>query len=137
ILGVYEPPANLAWAEAWARTEGLLAHLSRRVTRSGAAFGVAVSPACLEYDPRMRWIVGRIPPARARGLDYDYPHRRLADFLTRHGIPWVSLLPSLRAYYAATERSGCYDWDGHWDPEGHRVAAGVLKEFLQRLLHRG
>ena len=132
---VYGEPRTAAWREAWTTTEALIGHLRARVERSGARFAVALGPAGLEYDPTMRldWLRPGPQPPR----DFEYPYRRLAAFLDREGIRWVSLLPALRAHYQATGRAGCYPWDGHWDPEGHAVVAGALRGFVGELAADG
>jgi hypothetical protein len=124
-----------AWREAWTTTETPLGHLQARVGRSGARFAVALGPAGLEYDPTMRfeWLrPGPVPPR-----DFEYPYRRLAALLDRERIPWISLLPALRAHHEATGRSGCYAWDGHWDPEGHAVVAAALRGLVGELVASG
>jgi hypothetical protein len=40
----------------------------------------------------------------------------------------------LAAHYVATGRSGSYQWDGHWDADGHAVVATALEPFVARLL---
>jgi lysophospholipase L1-like esterase len=133
FLGVYQSPATPAWREAWATTEGLLRRLDRRVRAAGARFSVAVGPACFEYDPGARSYEVHHPAARARAWEFDYPYRRLAPLLSAEHIPWMSLRPALEAHAAATGRSGCYRWDGHWTPEGHAVVARALAPFVTGL----
>ena len=85
----------------------------------------------------MRWHTFLHPAVRDRHWDYDYPYGRLTELLTREGVPWISLLPPLRSHYDATGRPGCYDWDGHWDAEGHAVVADALAPFVAELARTG
>jgi len=134
IFGVYQPSSTPAWTEAWAATEAMLRRFATRVRASGARFGVALAPAGLEIDPGMRaWHDLFFPSVRGRAWDFGYPYRRLAGFFDREGIVWMSLLPPLRAHRAATGRSGYFDWDTHWDSEGHAVVAEALRDFVLAL----
>jgi hypothetical protein len=129
LLGVYGPLATPAWTEAWEATEAALGELAARVRAAGARFGIVLAPAGLEFVPHMRgWQEAFYPGLRGRTWDFDHPYRRLADLLTREGIPWTFLLPPLCAHFAATGHPGYYDWDGHWDVEGHGVVADALED---------
>jgi len=46
----------------------------------------------------------------------------------------MSLVPALRAHRERTGRSGYYEWDAHWDAEGHAVVAEALAPFVETLL---
>jgi hypothetical protein len=133
LFGVYGEPETLAWGEAWAASEGHVAQLAARVHESGATFGVVLAPWHVEYDPRsvLNVIFARGP---GRSWDFDYPYRRLGARLSEWKVAWTSLAPAFAAHFAATGRTGAYDWDGHWDAEGHAVVAAVLDPFLRRLL---
>jgi hypothetical protein len=133
-LGVYGTPATPAWTEGWETTEGLLVELAQAVGTAGSAFGVVLGPACFEYDAGLRVYEGLYPATRSARFDFDYPYRRFADLLDRHGIAWTSLRPPLEAHYRATGRPGCYPWDGHWNAEGHGVVAGALEPFVRHVL---
>jgi len=134
LLGVYGAPATIGWREAWDETERLLLHLAGRVRRSGMRFGVALAPAALEYDPAERWLEAAYPALRGRTWDWDYPYGRLQPLLRAHDVPVVSLAPALRDAFARTGRCGCWDWDGHWDAEGHATVAAALEPLVRTLV---
>jgi hypothetical protein len=58
--------------------------------------------------------------------------RRLARLARKEGFVLVNLLPPMAE--AGPEKWGAYyhECDYHWSPEGHRVAAGILKQRLWR-----
>ena len=135
LLGVYGAPETPAWQEAWETTAATLHDLVGRVRASGARIGVVLGPAGIEIDPRIRGFQAAFFPAvHARRWDYEYPYRRLGDLLASEGVPWMSLVPALRAHRARTGRSGYYEWDAHWDAEGHTVVAEALAPFVETLL---
>jgi hypothetical protein len=135
LLGVYGAPATPAWTEAWDTTAATLVELAGRVRATGARFAVVLSPAGLEIDSRLLgWHILFAPVLATRTWDYAYPYERLGAVLDRAGIPWMSLVPALRAHYDATGRSGYYSWDAHWDAEGHAVVASALEPFVRSLV---
>ena len=134
LFGVYGKPATPAWQEGWSTTERLLVHLARRVRASGARFGVVLGPACLEFDPRLRWPSMADPVVREHDWRFVYPYTRLQHFLTAEKIDWLSLQPALRTHFIKTGELTCYLWDGHWNAAGHAVVAESLAPFVMRLL---
>jgi len=135
LLGVYRPPSDIAWREAWVTTEDALRHLARRVRRTGARFGVAIAPGGPEYDRTLRGLLpSRVPGDRQPDWDFEYPFRRLTEMLAREDVPSLSLLPSLRDHFATTGRTGTYDGDKHWNAEGHAVVARALAGFVSALV---
>lgn len=137
LLGVYRPPTDAAWLEAWATLEDALRDLARRVRHTGARLGVAIAPGGAEYDLALRaWLLRAAPRDRQDDWDFDYPFRRLTETLARESVPTISLLPALRDHFAATGRTGAYGGDGHWSAEGHAVVARALATFVSELVAR-
>ncbi len=66
--------------------------------------------------------------------DYDFtkPNRIITEFAAENRIPVLDLLPS---FIEATKSKRLYWYhDGHWNAEGHRLAAEEIYRFL---LERG
>jgi hypothetical protein len=133
LFGVYGPPEMAAWDEAWTATEANLTTLVARARESGAKVGVVLAPWHVEYDPRSVLHL-LFPRSGGRKWEFGYPYERLEPVLTTLQVPWMSLAPAFAAHFAATGRSGAYDWDGHWDEEGHALVAEALEPFVARLL---
>jgi hypothetical protein len=74
------------------------------------------------------------PALRTQTWHWEYPQRRLREFLDRAGIPVLALAPALRDHWARTGRLGYYPWNGHWDPDGHAVVADAVAPFVSALL---
>jgi hypothetical protein len=134
LFGVYGPPETVAWEQAWTATEANLAALVTRVRDSGAAVGVVLAPWHVEYDPRsvLHLLFAR---SGGRAWEFGYPYERLGAVVTKLGVPWMSLAPTFAAHYAATGRTGAYEWDGHWNAEGHTLVATALEPFILRLMY--
>jgi hypothetical protein len=67
-----------------------------------------------------------------RTIDRFAYNKFMADYCKRHGILLLDLTPGFRA--ANERRPGIYYFktDGHWTPEGHVLAAGILFDYLGR-----
>jgi hypothetical protein len=134
MLGVYGEPRTIAWAEGWRATERAIIRLARRVWASGAAFGVVLVPAGFELDPGENTFLRLYPAVRRQQWDWEYPQRRLRSFLEASNVPVLSLHGPFREHARDAGRIGYYPWDGHWDPEGHGVAARAVVPFVEGLL---
>lgn len=121
------PPAYEA---AWARTAELLVETAETARRAGAQPAFAYIPAAQQVTPDVRGFL------EANGLVWDerlltdttLPDR-LAGLASRHGIPFIDLLPPLRR----AQPGGVplyFIEDGHWTPAGHAIAAATLAEQL-------
>ena len=62
-------------------------------------------------------------------LDMTKPIRILQEFGFQNRIPVLDLLPDLLA--AGETQALYYDWDGHWNSSGNRVAAVAILDFLE------
>jgi lysophospholipase L1-like esterase len=127
---IYRADYRPAWEEAWAVTEDLVLEIRRIAEAGGARFGLVIVPNAAEVYPGM-WqsVVARVPGMREARLDVEKPSRRLSEFLTRHDVPHVALLPMFRS--RAPELPFLYvPNDGHWSAAGHRLAAELLGEAV-------
>lgn len=110
------------------RVAAALRQLNAEVTASGARLGVVLMPARVQIDAESR------APALAwagqpdSDFDWDAPQRELASFLQAEGIPFLDLLPGLRA--AATGRQLYTSGDTHWTPDGNAVVAASVGRWI-------
>lgn len=130
---IYAPPTDEAWRDAWARTEAILAQYARETRSDGTAFDVVTLSNAVQVDPdpavreRYRTSVG--------SSDLFYPDQRIADAGARDGYPVLTLAPTLLAY-AEEHHVQLHGFPnttmgtGHWNEEGHRVAAGEIARWL-------
>jgi lysophospholipase L1-like esterase len=131
---VYREPANAAWTAAWRVTEALLIEIHEECARKGIPFGVVTLSNPPQVSPDS---VRRRAYEQKLGVpDLFYPDRRIKDIGERAGFPVLNLAPLLQTY--AVERQvylhGLPNGErgmGHWNAEGHRVAAELIAPFLQ------
>ena len=118
-------------AEMWRRTEAILSALRREAESSAARFAVFYVPDETEIDDRVadltRQRYGMGPRWWRAGRVFD----RLRGFSADRDI---TLLDPRFAFQEAKRRGvqAYFPEDGHWNEEGHRVAAEVLARALRR-----
>ncbi|HVF59545.1 MAG TPA: SGNH/GDSL hydrolase family protein [Thermoanaerobaculia bacterium] len=132
---VYAPPADAEWRQAWRTTEALIRQMHREARAHGARFAVVTLTTPIQVDPDAG--KRRAFAARLGVRDLFAPERRLAVFARREGFPLLPLAPDLQRHAA---RTGAYlhgfpntpPGEGHWNPEGHRVAGNRIALWLCR-----
>jgi lysophospholipase L1-like esterase len=131
--GVYRPPADDAWRDAWAVTEALIAALRDDVAASGATLWVASLSNAIQAhpDPEVRRAF-----TAALGIGtLSYPDDRIAAFAAAQGISAIALAPALRAYAEANDTTlhgfanGTPGY-GHWNRQGHAQAGALIAQAL-------
>ncbi|NBW61928.1 MAG: hypothetical protein EBR33_01595 [Synechococcaceae bacterium WB4_1_0192] len=129
VLPGQPPPATPpASAQAWAVTAALISALDRDVRASGARLVVASASS-----PDQLW-----PRARQRPADPFEQERRLQQLLAARGIPYLALAPLLqrqadRQGLTLHGFAGQAPGEGHWNANGHRLAASAITPWLCRL----
>lgn len=132
--GVYAVNLEGAWEEAWEHTRRMLDRLAAEVREDGARLAVIVVAGREQVEPGV-WdeILASYPAMRHRAWDLDGPTRRLLRWCENRSVPCLDLTPAFRE----KRRQGIplhFRHDGHWNAEGHALAARVTAPFLERLL---
>ena len=123
-----------SWRVAWRITRGLLLRVRQDVEARGSRFAVVVINAKEEVsDRRWQWTLLANPALREYRWDVDKPNRLITSFLARRGIPTIALLDVFRTHFRETGASGFYEWDVHWAPAGHELAAAAIARTLAAL----
>ena len=122
------PPAPpQASEEAWAITDALISQLNQEVRAQGARLLVVSTSS-----PEQVW-----PFPEQRPAQPFVQEQRLAGLLAARRIPYLPLGPLLQRH--ADERgitlhgfSGQAPGEGHWNADGHRLAAAAIAPWLCR-----
>jgi hypothetical protein len=131
--GVYAPVPDPQWQEAWTHTEHLLDQLREAVSASGARLVVAVlSTREQVYPDSWQQILKSHPRMQEQRWDLDAPQDHIEAWCAEHTVPCVVLGPTFRAAAARGGEYLHYPHEGHWTVAGHRLAAAVLRDFLEQ-----
>jgi len=130
--GVYGANPDATWQDAWARSERLLDELRQSVESSGGKFAVAIVSSRDQIYPDL-WeeVVRRNPAMQAVPWDLEAPQRRAESWCRNRAATCVSLGPRFRDVAAEGGELLHYRQDGHWTPAGHKLAAGVIGDFVR------
>jgi len=125
-----EPPPEIE--AAWQRTSMLLEALAREAAAHEARLLVVYVPSRFEVDDHS-WELTRILYGVDEAVwDRAAVRRRLEQVGARAGFPVLDLTPALRREVHWPWRGPYFDYDGHWNADGHRTAARAVREFLDR-----
>lgn len=126
--GVYHPPTDATWREAWSLTEDLIATMNTEVKARGAQFLLVTLSTGLQVDPDPS---GRAQLEKRFGItNLFYPDERLHDFATREHIPVLTLAPMFLQYAEEhhVELHGFHGEknQGHWNELGHQLGGSMM-----------
>jgi hypothetical protein len=129
------PPRDARWTAAWEVTERLLLMFQRETHDHQARFLLVTIGQDVQVHPDEA--VRTACQRRLQVADLDYAERRLQAFGRQHGIPVLDLSRPFRAYaqqqgQALHGFSNTAPGRGHWNPAGHRYAAQLIVQALNR-----
>lgn len=128
---VYNKPINEKWEEAWQITERLLVEINRECESHEAQFGIVSLSNAIQCDPRKK--VRDDFLEETQGTILFYPETRIQKLCESEEIPLVMLAPR---FLEVAQKDGTYFHGfentklgtGHWNEEGHRLAAEIIYE---------
>ncbi len=126
-LNVFRQTYPQAWEEAWRITEALIGQLNLEVSNQQAELFVVLIPT--RFQVHLQYWHEKIrtrPSMKNETWDLEKPNRLLAEILRREGIRYVDLLNGLREASQEIERELYFANDGHWNSEGHKIAANLI-----------
>jgi GDSL-like Lipase/Acylhydrolase family len=134
-LSVFQKDEPKATESAWEVTEALLARMARSAAAAGAGFVAFHIPfKGVVYPESWGPILTRLGIPEA-GLDRERVRDRFLGICRQQGLDCIE--PTDRFTTAAAERARdgqrlYYVQDNHWNPGGHRLAAEILAEEVER-----
>lgn len=126
-------PIRDEWQHAYMITDGIFSRLDTSVRAHGGQL-VAVSnverPA-VDLGFWSKYLAG-FPETKAYQWDIDQPDRLIANYLSLHSIPYLSLRPIFRSEFQKTGRELNVSHESHWNAEGHQLAADSIYHWLKQ-----
>ena len=129
---IYVEPQDDNWKEAWRVTEGLIRQMSDEVRQRGAKFVVVTLSNAIQVYPD--------PVVRQNFMKHIgtstvfYPNVRLKDFAQRQQIDFLDLAEPMQLLADQNKvflhGFGKDIGNGHWNAEGHRLAAELITQKL-------
>lgn len=135
IFGLYtihKPPYPPKLEDKFQVTLKLLEGMKRFTDMNGINLWVVLIPTDAQVHPEMwtKWQgSGAKGPLEPTSDGLDQPQARLVQFLRENGIHYLDLLPEFRKA-AASGTKLYFPIDGHWNVEGHRLAAESLAKAI-------
>lgn len=126
-LRVHDPQGGPIWDEAWGVTGALIRRMADHCAAFNVKFGVLLFPDGLQATEggRQRTLQAW-PEAATWDLSRAQAH---AAEVAGASAQVFDLLPALQNH-----ENAYFPKDGHWTPEGHRLAAEGSRHFIQQLL---
>jgi len=133
-LGIYVPPSEPAWEHGWQITEELLRRFHQECLAHDTDWLLVVLSNGVQTHPDREL---RETFCRAMGQStLFYPEERLQETALRDGYRILCLAPRM-CEIAERDRVLLHGFDnmqpgiGHWNEQGHRVAARLIADSLQ------
>jgi len=130
--GLYNPKTPPEWREAWDITQKLLLKMKTEIGAHHAQFLlVSLTNGDFYIDGSF---VNHLRRYAQINWDIDKPDKILSDFCQEYSIPFLALTPLYRDYSknAGHPIKFHYQYDGHWNAQGHRLAAEfIYKKLLE------
>jgi hypothetical protein len=127
---IYERRPSAKLRRSWEVTQALLGAIARRGRELGAHTIVVGGPSYRQLDParfQQMLVEEGVDPSR---YDVELPSRLLGEAAAREGLPYLDLLPALRAGAASGAGDMFYPHNTHWAPAGQRVVAQTIASFI-------
>jgi hypothetical protein len=116
-------------AKAWQLTEELVLQVQNEAQAAGSEFVVFYVPTVAAVDDDAWAQTKQLYGMADAEWDIREVEHDLAEFCAREGVPLI--LPTERfRQETSAGKTLYYMQDGHWNPEGHRLAAQLIAEYL-------
>ena len=126
---VYRTGYTPEWDEAWQVTEALLVDMQRLAESAGAQLLVCYLPEQNQVSDS-KWNEMMLQWEEASTYDRDRPNRFLGELCARRGIAYLDLIPAFREHVAASGPYPYFPVNAHFNVEGNRLAAQVIRDHL-------
>jgi hypothetical protein len=128
--GVYDDSLPAPWPEAYRTTLRVIAVANQLARQHQAEFLAMTIGSVAMVEDRWAELFADHPAVPSMKWQVLRPFSVLADLGREHGFEVIDLAQPFRHNFLATGRSRSWPHDGHWNEEGHRVAAEIIVQHL-------
>ncbi|HLZ34369.1 MAG TPA: SGNH/GDSL hydrolase family protein [Nitrospira sp.] len=132
--GIYDAALPDPWPEAYRTTLRIIDASRNLASRHGAEFLVMTIGSVAMVEDRWSELYSSYPAAKAMILDVHRPFTAIADLGREQGFAVIDLADPFRQDFLRSKTSRSWPHDGHWNNNGHRLAAEIVARYL--LAHR-
>jgi hypothetical protein len=119
------------WREAWEITKQVLLRLDQETISHNITFMIVGIPGQIQIDPQIQKEVFALYPMMAHEeWDWEKPNKLLRGFCQSKGIHYFDLSPLFKEKIRQSALPLYYHDDGHWNQNGHRLAAESIYHIL-------
>jgi len=134
-LNVYRTYYDPAWTKAVKTTDKLLSSFCDEIKKDSARFVVVGIPDSYQFYRNLPSVQFSLMPT---DLDFNKPDSLLEAIAHLSGFRYAALSP---CFQSAFEKTGLFYYgfgtqrgEGHWNEQGHALAAGCLEEALTGII---
>jgi hypothetical protein len=133
VTDLFKEPTPVEIAKGYELTEQLLGAVRDRAGEAGAKVVLVLLPIRYQLADSAFTEFVRRAAVPATEMDPTKPQRVVTEMAGRLGLPVIDLLPRFRDWTAKSSLPLYLEWDGHWNPAGHRVATEVVVEGISQM----
>lgn len=119
----------------WDLWQAILEETRTTVETSGAKYGVFLIPEIAQvdqeaYEAKVDKLTRKYDMLSVTTWDIEAPNKAIVENLSARGIPVLDLLPPFLAHVSSSDEPLYFAKDYHFTPDGHRVAAELLCDWI-------
>ena len=114
----------------WKVTHALLEEMERRAHDAGARMAIILIPLALQVsEDRLTGFLAAHALSREE-ISVEQPQRMMVEWARKNGVEVIDLLPEFADWTKTHQRDLYLPRDGHWNQNGHQLAADVVAQGL-------
>jgi lysophospholipase L1-like esterase len=134
VVELMKKNPNPAVFRGWQMTQKLLEKANALAKSEGFTLAMFMIPTIYEVDDRAYSELVAAQHLNDAELDREKPIETLTAILAREGIRAIDLLPAFREWTRASGRPLYLDGDGHFNQDGHRLAATIVSQQIAGMI---
>ena len=128
---VYSVQYSAPWKRAWKFTMEQIKKAKDQTISTGGQFVLIGFNERFKLSPKDQETLLKTYPAMADfKWNFDHPQKILSQFTQANGIRFLNLEKMFAEEFGKTGVPLHYEYDGHWNEQGHKLAADLIYDYL-------